>query len=100
MHPSLTDAPPYTVAPVLYDHRIFPLLALIAYTGPSLYVDPAKTTPLATVTGPLAVALLGSAVDHSTFPVRASMATQPPPVVMAVDGLRVKLRALELTMLV
>lgn len=24
MHPSLTEAPPNTVAPVLYDHRIFP----------------------------------------------------------------------------
>ncbi|KAL8172364.1 LOW QUALITY PROTEIN: hypothetical protein V2J09_024168 [Rumex salicifolius] len=58
----------------------------MAYTGPSPLVDPAKTTPLATVMGPLAVELLGSGVDQRTLPVDAFMATQAPPVVTAVDG--------------
>lgn len=54
MQPLLTDMPPYALAPVLYDHRIFPDVALIAYMGPVRYMDPTKTTPLATVTGPAA----------------------------------------------
>ena len=67
-HPSLTDIPPKTMAPVSYDHRISPVLAFIAYMGPFGFVDPAKSTLLATVTGPAALALLGLAVDQRILP--------------------------------
>ena len=100
MHPLLTEAPPYTEAPVLCDQRILPEAASMAYIGPVGCVDPAKRTPLAMVTGPLEVALLGLAVDHRVSPVLASIATHPPAVVIASDGLRVKFLPLLLTMLV
>ncbi|KAF4350939.1 hypothetical protein G4B88_029105 [Cannabis sativa] len=68
--------------------------------GPFLCVEPPKTTPLATVTGPEAVSLVGLAVDHRILPLPASIATQPPPVVFVVDGFRVKFFISELAMLV
>ncbi|KAK4833828.1 hypothetical protein QYF36_012027 [Acer negundo] len=94
MHPLLTDIPPYTVPPVLYDHRTFPVLAFMAYIGPFPRVEPAKRTPSANVTGPKASALLGSAIDHRS-PFRASIATHPtevvvlPPTVQLVFGFNI-----------
>lgn len=100
MQPLLIDIPPYTVAPVSFDHRIFPVLVFIAYMEPSGFVDPANKTPLATLTGPEEVALLGLAVDHMIFPLPGAIATHPPQVVMLVDGFRVKFLLSELAMLV
>lgn len=82
--------PPNTVAPVTLDHNIFPVMASMAYIGPVLYVDPANTTPLATVIGPLAWVSLGTVVDQRVWPVRAFIATHPLPVVVVLEGARVK----------
>ena len=100
MHPLLTEAPPNTEAPVLCDQRILPEAASMAYIGPVGCVDPAKRTPLAMVTGPLVLALLGLAVDHRVLPVLASIATHPPALVIVLDGLRVKFLPSLLRMLV
>jgi hypothetical protein len=72
----------------------------MAYTGPFEATEPAKTTPLATVTGAWAVSLLGFAVDHTIFPVSASRATHAPAVVIRFDGARVKLFRWPLAMFV
>jgi hypothetical protein len=72
----------------------------MAYIGPLEATDPAKTTPLATVTGPLEVSLLGFAVDHAISPELASRATHAPAVVFRLDGLSVKLSRLLLAMFV
>lgn len=61
----------------------------MAYIGPVPLVEPANTTPLAKLTGPLAVALLGFAVDHKMFPFVAFIDTHPPLVVVIFDGFRV-----------
>lgn len=74
------------VAPVSYDHKTLPVLASIAYSGPLGATDPANTTPLVTDTGPSAESLLGFAVVHRISPVFASKATQPPAVVVLLDG--------------
>jgi len=67
---------------------------------PFLSVDPAKTTSFATLTGPLAVLLLGFAVDHRILPVFESIATHPPVVVVVFNGARVKFLAPEFAILV
>lgn len=77
-----------------------PVLASIAYIFPCGFVDPPNRTPLATLTGPDEVALLGFAVDHRILPLQGSIATHPPEVVILLDGLRVKLLAPELAMFV
>lgn len=100
MHPLLIDMPPYTVAPVSYDHRISPVRVFIAYTVPFASVDPPNKTPLATLTGPAENALLGLAVDHRTSPLRGSIAAHPPEVVTLLDGFRVKFLPPLLIMLV
>jgi hypothetical protein len=68
--------------------------------GPFGFVDPAKSNPLATVTGPAEVALPGLAVDHRILPLLVSIATHPPAVVVFSEGLRVKFLRLELAMFV
>lgn len=68
MHHLLTDRPPYTEAPVSNDQSIPPFSASIAYMGPVRYVEPAKRTPLTTVTG-LDMASFETAVAHSIRPV-------------------------------
>jgi len=68
--------------------------------NPILSVDPANTTSFATLTGPLAVLLLGFAVDHRMWPLFESIATHPPVVVLIFNGARVKILAPEFAMLV
>jgi hypothetical protein len=72
----------------------------MAYIGPLEATDPAKTTPLATVTGAWAVSLLGFAVDHKISPEFAFIATHPPAVVVWLEGFNVKLSRLLLAMFV
>ena len=86
-HPSLTNMPPYTLAFVAYDHRISPVLACIAYIVPVGCEEPAKSTSLATVTGPATMALLELAVDYTISPLSASITTNPSTIVFIADGL-------------
>lgn len=68
--------------------------------GPFEATDPAKTTPLATVTGAWAVSLLGFAVVHKISPESASRATHAPAVVVWLEGARVKFSRSPLAMFV
>ncbi len=80
--PFTTETPPARLLLALYCQSTSPDVASNAKSAP--YGTPyavTKTTPLATVTGPYAMLLLGAAVDHKMEPLFASRATHPPPIV-------------------
>ncbi len=45
-------------------------------------IEPAYTSPLATLSGPVSIEPVGSAVFHSISPVAGSRAPQNPPVIV------------------
>lgn len=96
------DAPPLIDALPLCFHNTLPDFASNAYAQPGR-LDPRvvpKTTPLATLTGPIGNEPSGVATDQRTTPEVAFMATQPPEVVTTEVGTRVKFKLALLMMLV
>lgn len=67
--------PPYTVAPVSYDHSILLLVASVTHMWPLGSTDSANSISLDDDTGAWVVSLVGFAVDHRILHELASRAT-------------------------